>query len=94
VREAIQRSDGWVAEFDIVGFFDHLQHGRLLREVAKKVDDPEVIGLIRRSLRPGVCTDEALIPSHSGTQGGVISPLLANTYLRRLVVEVRSDDFG
>jgi len=94
VREAINRGDGWVAEFDIMGFFDHLQHGRLLREVAKEVDDPEVIGLIRRWLRAGVCTDEGLIPSLSGTpQGGVISPLLANIHLHRLDVEVRSAGF-
>ena len=93
-REAINRGDHWVAEFDIVGFFDHIRHGRLLREVAKEVDDPEVIGLIRRWLRAGVCTDEGLVPTHSGTpQGGVISPLLANIYLHRLDVEVRSGRF-
>ena len=94
VKEAINRGDRWVAEFDIVGFFDHIRHGRLLREVAKEVDDPEVIGLIRRWLRAGVCTDEELVPTHSGTpQGGVISPLLANIYLHRLDVEVRSAGF-
>ena len=94
VKEAINRGDRWVAEFDIVGFFDHIRHGRLLREVAKEVDDPEVIGLIRRWLRAGVCTDEGLVPTQSGTpQGGVISPLLANIYLHRLDVEVRSAGF-
>jgi retron-type reverse transcriptase len=35
VRKAIRSGDGWVAEFDIVGFFDNLRHARLLREVAK-----------------------------------------------------------
>lgn len=93
VREAIRRGDRWVAEFDIVGFFDHLRHSRLLREVAKEVDDPEVIGLVRRWLRAGVLTDEGLVPSEEGTpQGGVISPLLANIYLHRLDVEVRAAD--
>ncbi len=90
VREAIRRGDRWVAEFDIEGFFDHLRHPRLLREVAKEVEDPEVIGLIRRWLRAGVLTAEGLVPSESGTpQGGVISPLLANIYLHHLDVEVR-----
>lgn len=90
VREAIRRGDHWVAEFDIEGFFDHLRHPRLLREVAKEIDDPEVIGLIRRWLRAGVLTDEGVVPSEAGTpQGGVISPLLANIYLHRLDVEVR-----
>ncbi len=90
VREAIRRGDRWVAEFDIEGFFDHLRHRRLLREVAKEIEDPEVIGLIRRWLRAGVLTDEGVVASESGTpQGGVISPLRANIYLHRLDVEVR-----
>jgi RNA-directed DNA polymerase len=94
VREAIRRGDRWVAEFDIEGFFDHLSHARLLRQVAKKIDDPEVIGLLRRWLRAGVLGADGVIPSESGTpQGGVISPLLANIYLHRLDVEVRAAGF-
>lgn len=94
VREAIRRGDRWVAEFDIVGFFDNLRHPRLLREVAKVVDDPEVIGLIRRWLKAGVLTETGLQAREAGTpQGGVISPLLANIYLHRLDVEVRAAGF-
>ena len=82
MREAIRRGDRWVAEFDIAGFFDHLRHPRLLREVATEVDDPEVIGLIRRRLKAGVVTNGGLVPTEAGTpQGGVISPVLANIYL-------------
>ena len=91
VREAIRRGDRWVAEFDIVGFFDNLNHARLLREVAKVIDDPEVIGLVRRWLRAGVLTETGLQARRAGTpQGGVISPLLANVYLHRLDTEVRA----
>jgi RNA-directed DNA polymerase len=94
VREAIRRGDRWVAEFDIVGFFDNLRHARLLREVAKVVDDPEVIGLVRRWLRAGVLTASGVQPGRTGTpQGGVISPLLANIYLHRLDTEVRAAGF-
>jgi len=94
VKEAIRRGDRWVAEFDVEGFFDHLSHARLLRQVAKKVDDPEVIGLVRRWLRAGVFSAEGLVPSVAGTpQGGVISPLLANIYLHRLDVKVRAAGF-
>jgi RNA-directed DNA polymerase len=93
-REAIRRGDRWVAEFDIVGFFDNLRHRRLLREVAKVIDDVEVIGLIRRWLRAGVLTELGVEPGTAGTpQGGVISPLLANIYLHRLDVEVRAAGF-
>jgi len=94
VREAIRRGDRWVAEFDIVGFFDNLNHHRLLREVAKVVDDPEVLGLVRRWLRAGVLTETGLQARPAGTpQGGVISPLLANIYLHRLDTEVRTAGF-
>jgi group II intron reverse transcriptase/maturase len=94
VRKAIKSGDRWVAEFDIVGFFDHLRHPRLLREVAKSVEDPEVIGLIRRWLKAGVLTEAGVEARTSGTpQGGVISPLLANIYLHRLDVEVRAAGF-
>ena len=94
VREAIRRGDRWVAEFDIVGFFDNLRHARLLREVAKVVDDPEVLGLIRRWLTAGVLTEAGVVAQQAGTpQGGVISPLLANVYLHRLDVEMRAAGF-
>jgi RNA-directed DNA polymerase len=94
VREAIRRGDRWVAEFDIVGFFDNLRHSRLLREVAEVVDDPEVLGLVRRWLKAGVLTDAGLEARVAGTpQGGVISPLLANIYLHRLDEEVRAAGF-
>jgi group II intron reverse transcriptase/maturase len=94
VREAIRRGDHWVAEFDITGFFDNLNHRRLLREVAKVIDDPEVLGLIRRWLRAGVLTASGVEARVAGTpQGGVISPLLANVYLHRLDVEVRAAGF-
>jgi group II intron reverse transcriptase/maturase len=94
VRKAIRQGDRWVAEFDIVGFFDNLNHRRVLREVAKGVDDPEVIGLIRRWLEAGVVTESGFLARPAGTpQGGVISPLLANIYLHRLDTEVRAAGF-
>jgi RNA-directed DNA polymerase len=93
-REAIRRGDRWVAEFDLVGFFDNLRHARLLREVAKVIDDVEVIGLIRRWLTAGVLTERGVESRPAGTpQGGVISPLLANIYLHRLDSEVRAAGF-
>ena len=62
--------------------------------MAKVVDDPEVIGLVRRWLRAGVLTASGVQPGRMGTpQGGVISPLLANIYLHRLDSEVRAAGF-
>jgi RNA-directed DNA polymerase len=88
VRKQIAQGDRWVAEFDIEGFFDNLSHARLLRWFGKFVDDPEVVGLVRRWLKAGVMKDGIVHLKSTGTpQGGVISPLLANLYLHRLDVE-------
>lgn len=86
LRTQIAQGDNWVAEFDIEGFFDNLNHARLLRWFARFVDDPEVVGLVRRWLKAGVITADGMRRSvATGTpQGGVISPLLANVYLHRL----------
>lgn len=89
VRGHLDQGDRWVAEFDIEGFFDNLSHARLLRCFAKVVDDPEVVGLVRRWLKAGVVTEDGIRRTvATGTpQGGVISPLLANVYLHRLDAE-------
>lgn len=89
VRGQLDQGDRWVAEFDIEGFFDNLSHARLLRCFAKVVDDPEVVGLVRRWLKAGVVTEDGIRRTvATGTpQGGVISPLLANVYLHRLDAE-------
>lgn len=85
VRANIAQGDRWVAEFDIEGFFDNLNHKRLLRHFAKVVSDPEVVGLVRRWLKAGVVQEGIVRSVVTGTpQGGVISPLLANVYLHRL----------
>ena len=73
-----QRGDGWVAEFDIVGFFDHIRHRRLLREVAREVDDPEVIGSSPLAASGGAHRRGTRPQPVGHAQGGVISPLLAN----------------
>lgn len=74
-----------VADMDIKGFFDNVDHEILLSLVNEKVSDGRVLKLIRQFLESGVMEEGKELPTDLGTpQGGVISPLLANIYLHHL----------
>jgi len=73
----------WVLDADIRGFFDTLDHAWLMKFVEHRVADPRVLRLIRKFLRAGVSEDGQWSKTEVGTpQGAVISPFLANIYLR------------
>jgi group II intron reverse transcriptase/maturase len=75
----------WTIEVDIVGCFDNIPHGRLMKEVEKRIADEQVLGLIRRFLTAGYLEQWQYHKTYSGTpQGGVLSPLLCNIFLHQL----------
>lgn len=73
----------FVVEADIKGFFDHLQHDKLLEMLARRIGDGALLRLIRKWLKAGILeADGQVIHPELGTpQGGVVSPVLANVYL-------------
>ena len=74
---------GRVVEADIKGFFDNLDHDRLLAMLAERIDDQALLRLIGKWLKAGVLdTNGEVIHPEAGTpQGGIVSPILANIYL-------------
>ena len=72
----------WILDLDIRGFFDNINHERLVQYVEERVADPRILRLIRKWLKAGVMEDGEWKATEVGTpQGSGISPLLANVYL-------------
>ena len=77
----------YVIEFDIKGFFDNVNHSKLLRQIwAMGIEDKRLIYVIRKILKaPIKMPDGQIIQPQKGTpQGGILSPLLANIVLNEL----------
>lgn len=72
----------WIVEADVRAFFDKVSHEHLKRFVAHRISDPRFLRIIDRFLKAGVLDDGVFSASDQGTpQGGLVSPVLANTYL-------------
>jgi group II intron reverse transcriptase/maturase len=71
-----------VYDVDIEKYFDSVEHWKLMRLLARRISDGQVLRVIRQWLSCGYVEDGQHRQSRLGTpQGGVISPLLANVYL-------------
>ena len=78
----VRKKVNWVLDADIRGFFDNIDHGRLMEWIERRVGDPRVLRLIQKWLKAGVSEEGEWSETKVGTpQGAVISPLLANIYL-------------
>lgn len=77
----------FVVEADIQGFFDHIDHEKLLAILAERIDDRPFLGLIQRWLKTGILEPDGrvILPEAGSPQGGIVSPILANLYLHKVL---------
>lgn len=100
---AVQQVHGWlkqghtqVIDADLSGYFDSIPHAELMRSVARRVVDRQVLHLIQMWLDAPVEEADARGRTQRTTtnrdssrgipQGAPISPLLSNLYMRRLIL--------
>lgn len=76
VAQAIVRRKTRIIDLDLRAYFDSVRHDRLLDKVAKRVQDEELLHLLKVVLK---ASGSIGVP-----QGGVISPLLSNLYLNEV----------
>ena len=77
----------YVIEFDIKGFFDEVNHSKLIKQIwAMGIQDKHLLYVLKQILKAPIrMPDGSTIHPDKGTpQGGIISPLLANIVLNEL----------
>ena len=76
VRRSLMRRMTTVIDVDLAKYFDNVRHDVLLGKIARRVQDPKVLHLVKLILKVG---GKKGVP-----QGGPFSPLAANIYLNEV----------
>ena len=72
-----------VIDIDIKGFFDNVNHGKLLKQIwSMGIQDKRLISIISKMLKSEI--KGIGIPERGTPQGGILSPLLSNIVLNEL----------
>lgn len=94
VKKRLYEGQQHVVDADVTQYFDTIPHAELLQSVARRVADGKILHLLKLWLKSPVEERDERgnrrmtggKKSKRGTpQGGVISPLLANIYINRLL---------
>jgi RNA-directed DNA polymerase len=88
-RDHVEAGYRWVVDMDIEKFFDRVNHDVLMSRVARRIEDKQLLKLIRAYLNAGIMVEGVVESREEGTpQGGPLSPLLSNILLDELDKEL------
>ncbi len=72
----------YVVEADIKGFFDNINHDKLIKYLKLHIKDTNFLILVRKFLQAGILNKEKFYLTEYGIpQGSIVSPILANIYM-------------
>lgn len=90
VDQQVQAGCNWVVDVDFKGFFDTIDHERLMQLIGRRISDGRILALLRAYLNADILDGIRRWTPEEGTpQGAVISPLLANVFLHDLDVRMK-----
>lgn len=88
IYQLMQRTNlHYVVEFDIKGFFDNVDHSKLIKQIwSLGIRDKQLLYVIKQIVKAPIKMPDGDIqyPEKGTPQGGIISPLLANIVLNEL----------
>ena len=72
----------YIIDADIKGYFNNLEHDKIIELIKFRVADPNILWLIKKMLTAGVVENGKWQPTERGTeQGNLASPIIANIYM-------------
>ena len=77
----------YILDADIKGYFDNINHDKLIKCLELHIKDKNLLRLIKRFLRAGIMENGAYNKGEVGTpQGSILSPILANIYMYYILI--------
>lgn len=78
----------WIVDVDLKSFFNTIDHDLLMKVVSERIADRKLLRYLTRMLKAGILIEGNCQENEQGTpQGSIVSPILANLFLDRVVDE-------
>lgn len=84
----ICQKTSYILDADIKGYFDNIDHNKLIKCLEIHIKDKNLIRLIIRFLKAGILEKGKYVKGEMGTpQGSILSPVLANIYMYYALIQ-------